>query len=829
MKAAVKSVFFLLLIFGLFPCHELLAARLSGTVFNQRNEVLPFASILVKGTTIGTTANNQGEYFLNLPSGTYTIICQHVGFTKSEKEITLTGEPFIQNFFLKEQELSLAEVIVKSGSEDPAYAIIRQAIRKRSFFKSQVSSFLCDVYIKGLIRLRDYPKALFGQKIDFEDGDTGKNKIIFLSETIARYSFQQPDKEKIEVYSTRVSGQSGGLGFSSPQFISFYENNVQIASVLNPRGFISPIAENALNFYRYKYQGAFFEDGRQVNRIQVIPKRLYEPLFSGYIEIIENDWRIHSLNLTLLKTSQMELLDTMRIEQLYVLVMPEIWMVHSQTIYPSVKFFGFNAFGYFTTLYSGYKINEAYAKKYFGRTLMKFDTASNKRNRQYWDSSRPIPLMDDELADFRKKDSLEGRRNDPIYLDSLDRIHNKFNAMGLLLSGQTFSRRKSKSSFSYDPLLKGISFNTVEGWAFQLAGTYRKELGGRKQIRITPVARYGFSNKHFQLFGIGEYRFGRKYFSSINISGGKRNFQFNNANPIPQIVNTYTTLIRGFNFMKIYEAWFANIQYAKGIGDGFTLRAMVNYQARNPLNNTDTTTIWGNQSKENNITPNFPTEISSSNILRHQALVAGISISYRPGSKYIELPDRKMNIGSRYPLFSLSYARGFNQLLGSDVDFDRWKFSIQDELNLKLAGELRYKIVVGGFLNNKIVELPDYQHFNGNQVSYASEYLNSFQLAPYYEKSNTEKFFTILHIEHQFNGLLTNKIPYVRKLNLRLLGGGNAFFVNRDNNYFEFFVGVNNIFKVLRLDYVWAFNNNTRYNTGMKWGLRIFTDLFSDY
>jgi hypothetical protein len=828
MKTRIWKLFLVMLAAQL-SLLDVKAGKISGKVFNQQSMILPFASILVKGTTLGTTANNQGEYFLNLPAGTYHIICQHVGFTKSEKEITVSDEPLVLNFVLTEQELSLTEIVVKSGSEDPAYAIIRQAIKKRTFYKSQVASFQCGVYIKGQIKLRDYPNKLFGQKIDFEDGDTSKQKMIFLSETIARYTFQQPDKEKIEVFSTRVSGQSNGLGFSSPQFISFYENNVQLSGALNPRGFISPIADGALNFYKYKYQGAYFEDGRQVNRIQVIPKRNYEPLFSGFIEIMENDWRIHSINLKLLKTSQMELLDTLQIEQLYVPVKEDIWMVNSQTIYPSIKIFGFNAHGYFTTLYSDYTIGEAYAKSFFGRTLIKFDTASNKRNRGYWDSTRPIPLQEDELADYHKKDSLEERRKDPHYLDSLDSRQNKFSAMGLLMTGQTFNKRKAKSSFSYDPLLKAISFNTVEGWALQFAGTYRKELKGRKQIRITPVVRYGTSNGHLNAFGIGEYRFGKTYFNSITFSGGKRIFQFNNANPIPQIINTYTTLLKGYNYMKIYEAWFANLQYAKGIGEGLTVRFNLNFQDRRPLNNTDTNTVWGNQEKKSNFTPNFPVEIATENISHHQALVAGFSISYRPGSKYIELPDRKINIGSKYPLFSLSYYKGIDHLFGSDVDFDKWRFSIQDECNLKLAGELRYKVLVGGFLNNKKVELPDYQHFNGNRVSYASEYLNSFQLAPYYQKSNTDKFFSIIHVEHQFNGLLTNKIPVIKKLNLRLIGGANAFFVSRDRNYYEFFVGVNNIFKVLRLDYVWAFNDNKPYTTGMKWGLRIFTDLFQDY
>ena len=95
-------------------------------------------------------------------------------------------------------------------------------------------------------------------------------------------------------YLRKVSGQSDGYGLSAPQFISLYDNNIFIGENLNPRGFISPISDNAMNYYSYKYEGTFYEEGRQINKIKVVPKRKYEPLFSGYINIVEDDWRIHS-------------------------------------------------------------------------------------------------------------------------------------------------------------------------------------------------------------------------------------------------------------------------------------------------------------------------------------------------------------------------------------------------------------------------------------------------------------------------------------------------------------------------------------------------------
>ena len=57
-------------------------------------------------------------------------------------------------------------------------------------------------------------------------------------------------------------------------------------------------------------------------------------------------------------------------------------------------------------------------------------------------------------------------------------------------------------------------------------------------------------------------------------------------------------------------------------------------------------------------------------------------------------------------------------------------------------------------------------------------------------------------LEHHFNGLLTNKIPLFRRLNWNLVAGSNAFYVNRDNNYVEIFGGLENIFKLIRVDVV---------------------------
>jgi hypothetical protein len=162
----------------------------------------------------------------------------------------------------------------------------------------------------------------------------------------------------------------------------------------------------------------------------------------------------------------------------------------------------------------------------------------------------------------------------------------------------------------------------------------------------------------------------------------------------------------------------------------------------------------------------------------------------------------------------------FNKILGSDVNYAKWRFTISDNLNLRLGGRFSYRFAMGGFTNTDSVQLQDYTHFNGNGLIMAAPYLNSFQVAPYYKYSNTQKFYTTLHVEHHFNGLLTNKIPGFRALNWHLVAGANSFYVNKNNTYFEAFAGFENIFKILRVDFIQAWQSGRRGTTGIRVGFK---------
>ncbi|HLO39028.1 MAG TPA: DUF5686 and carboxypeptidase regulatory-like domain-containing protein [Lacibacter sp.] len=794
------------------------AGKITGTITNEKGEPLPYSSLNIKGSREGTSANSQGVYFFQVAAGTYTIICRHVGYERQEKTITVTNDDVQLNFVLKEQSVSLSEVVVKAGAEDPAYAIIRKAIKKRKEYVNENDSYSCEVYSKGTMNLRDYPKKFMGEKVDFEDGDTSKKKMIYLSETVSKLSVDKPNKIKIDVLSTRVSGQSDGFGFAGARFFSFYENNVQISNSLNPRGFVSPIAENAMHFYKYKYEGAFSEEGKLISKIKVTPKRLYEPCFSGYINIVEDEWRIHSLELSITKQNQMNFADTVRIEQLYRQLGTNFWVIQSQLLYPAVKFFGFDAYGSFANVYRNFNTDPDFEKKYFGNTVLKYEKGSNKKSINYWDSIRPLALTKEEQKDYVKKDSLEQLRKDPAYLDSLDRINNKLKITNILFAGKTFNKQNKKLSIGFPSLLTAANFNTVEGLVLDVPITIRKEFTERNSLTIIPNLRYGFSNERFNAWATARYNFGNKFFSSVSISGGKRVFQLNNENPIEPLSNTITTLFFKNNFMKLYAANYARINFSKGLGAGVTFTASLQYQDRLPLDNT-TDYTWSKK-QNTQYRPNYPEELMTQNFIAHQAVVASFSINYQPGARYIEFPDRIVSAGNKWPTFNLLYTKGVKNVLNSDVDYDKWQFAVRDNLNFKMIGRFNYRAQTGGFLNSKAAFVQDMKHFPGNRLIRSTDFMTTFQLSPYYQYSNADDLYAAVFTEHHFNGFITNKIPGLKKLNWHLVSGVSALWLPK-HTYAEWHVGLENIFRFFRVDVVTGYQQTMKPRMELRIGTTI--------
>ncbi|MGZ3861785.1 MAG: DUF5686 and carboxypeptidase regulatory-like domain-containing protein [Bacteroidia bacterium] len=793
---------------------------LSGKVIDERSEPLPFASVFIKGTTMGTNTNADGNYTLKLDPGDYQVVYQYIGYKKVIKPVKISGNS-TQNVTLTADSYQLSEVTVKAG-EDPAYPIIRKAIRKRKFYLNQVDAYSCRAYIKGLQRLKQMPKNL-GKFLKITSGDNPLDSsllgVIYLSESESKYYLQKPNEEKEVMFSSRVSGNNRAFSFNqlSDMKFNFYENLIYIDD-LSDRPFISPINENAMLSYRYKLLGTTMEEGRLINKIQVIPKRNTDPSFHGVIYIQDSTWRIHSADLYLTKEEKIRFVDTLKIRQMHAPVKGDsIWMPISMNFGFYFGIFGFVGDGVYSAVISDYEINPVFPKGFFKNEMLKVEDLANKKDTSYWKENRPIPLTQEEMNDYRKKDSLAKIKDSKPYKDSIDKRANRFKVQSLFM-GYNYQNTYKKFKLSTTGIINsGVQYNTVEGVNASMNFNFEKNYEDFRKHEVNAGARYGFSNYLWGGFAKWTYVQNPKKFQYFMFSGQSMVQQFNAGNPIPPFVNSVYTLLANDNFMKLYRKSSGGFNYRRELINGLMFYGAAEYAERQSLVNTSPYLIRDDTTKL--FTSNNPQKPYNDSVAFRttNSFVAEATFRIRFKQRYYTVPDRKINRGSKYPTIFISYRKAI-PLLGAVADYDLAQISVEDDIRLGLFGTFAYRAKGGYFLNNKTMYFMDYKHFNGNQTILAnSDYLNSFKLLPYYQYS-TNQYYAEAHAEHHFNGFIFNKIPLLKKTKIQEVVGGHFLYTDKLAQYYEVNFGLENIFRVVRIDYVLSYGVNGSLANGFLFG-----------
>ena len=792
---------------------------LSGKIIDENGKPVPFASVYVKGSTKGTSANVDGDYLLKLQPGQYDMLYRAVGYKQVSQSVNLEKNTVL-NITLKAELYELGAVTISASGQDPAYAIIRKAIRRRKAHLSEVKAYTAEVYIKGLQKLLAAPKKFMGadiNQIGREIGlDSNRRGIIYLSESESKISYQYPGQIHEEMISSKFSGSNRMFSFNraSDARVNFYEN-LQDWGGLSNRPLISPISDNALFYYKYKLLGTTNENGVTINKIQVTPRRGHDPCFDGYIYITDGTWRIYALDLYVTSRANINFVDTLRINQQFLKIDSNKWMQSSNKFEFSGGLFGFRLKGYFISVYKDYDLNPTFKKHEFNE-ILNIPQKVNKNDSLYWNKERPIPLTLEEQKDYKKKEKIAARLESKTYLDSLDKATNKVTPGGLLLTGINIIDRYKHAFYHLDPLVSSILFNTVEGPALNYGFTYRKRADSlsNKVFGYGANVRYGFSDHLFDANANTTLPLGNFY---LNLSGGSNVVDLNRLTPMSTFVNTFYTLFDRQNFEKLYQKKFATASFSGRIYGGWQAYATVDWADRRWLPNTNNYSFFhpkGNQFTSNNPldpaneTPLFPENQSFKLILR---------TTYDFSNKYETYPFGRRYIPSDYPTIGLTYTKGFKNILGSDVDYDLLEADISKEnINLGLYGRTSFFIGAGKFLNANSLYYPDYKQFAGNEVSLYKSGLNSFLLLDYYRFSTPDQYLEG-HLEHNFSGFITNKIPLLRKLKLQEIADINYLSTPQLKNYTELGVGIQ--YLAFRLMYGTSFNSGSNMRNGIRIGL----------
>lgn len=809
----------------LFACvlhfSSLQASVISGYVKNAEGDPLPFCDVYVKGSTLGSASNSEGFYALSVDPGDYVLVFSYIGYISREIPVTAVNGKLQLDVVLFRDTTELPGIVVKADAEDPAYAIMREAIALREKHLKEIPEFGCDVYVKGLQRFLSAPDKVLGIQLNtVVDVDSNNAGIIYLSESSSRLYYQYPDHTKEIMYASKVSGHNDWFSWNDPagMQLNFYENTFRLNGI-SERSFISPLSDNAMFYYRYRLVRSFLDAGNFVYEIEVVPKRKTDPVFSGELFISEENYRITSLHLSAFKDNGIDILDTLGIRQQFIPV-DGGRVLQSNRLDFSYSVFGIRGNGYMYAFYKNYELDPDFGKNFFGPDISSVQDSANVKDSTFWNSERPVPLTGEESRDYNVKDSLESVKNSDAYKDSMDRIENR-PGIENLLGGFRFRVTKKRLYFRTNPVFNLLQFNTVEGWALNPVIECIKTYPDYDSLSVTAAFRYGTSDHRFSPAGHVRFVYDAYHYASVSLRGGEVVSQVN-PNGITPLSNTLYTLFLEENYLKIYRKTFLECSSSRELCNGLYCALTAGYYRRTPLFNDPDIAPWISYPDKEFTPNNYPFNTDSMFSGSPDRFSITLALRYAIGQKYFSEPHVKFIADQKYPVLHAELTRAIPGFLESRVNLTYWEAGISDRIPLRTAGNFSYLLSAGGFLHNDHLFAADAIQFAVDRSIITGYESDIFFLLPYYFPVSIGSFAAI-HLSYHTEGFLFNKIPVFRIWKLQPEFGFSDLYTNGTYpNYTEWNAGIEHIFKIVRADVVYSPYPYGYFGQSLqRWGVRV--------
>jgi len=784
-------------------------------------ETIPFATISFKGTKTGTTSDINGNYVLESYYSSDSILVTFVGYVPLTIGIKKDQSQEI-NVALSTSEKVLKEFVVEGSKKDenPAHALIKKVIdNKKINNRVKLDAYEYEVYNKIEFDINNLDEKFMNRKVfkkfdfvfDMIDSTDEKPYLpIFIIESLSDYHYRRKPEEKKEIIkATKISGPenesiSQYLG-DMYQNINLYDNTMYVFG----RQFISPLNNSMLLHYKLYLTDSGYIDNNWCYKLEFMPKRKSDLAFVGEMWIHDTTYAVKVFEAEIAGDANINFINSYRIKQTFEQVEKEVWMmVLDETIadinpLESDKQKGF--YGRKTTSYKNFVINKPRENEFYkGTDILVLDSVQNKSS-EFWDEKRHIQLTEKENEIYHMIDTVKNLPIVKTYIDVIQTLVTGYKILGPVelgpyssiysfnpIEGHRFSAGiQTSNEFSTQFMLKGnVAYGlTDEKWKFNL-GTMFFLSKSKKPRRLMDI-KYVNDVTQFdrQLF---------EPFSQNIISS------FLRRNPYNKLINLEGVRI------KYFHEWFEGFSNSISVSN-YNIEALGEVLSFSKSQGAVSTTI---------------------NSLYNSEVTIGMR--YAKDEKFVSGEFNRISLGSVKPIFELEASFGIKGVLNSGYDYQKIKFGVKDRVLLGYWGIFRYDLEIGKLWGT--VPFPFLFIHNGNETW---GYTNDFNAMNIGEFISDE--YVSLSVAHYFGGVFLNRIPLLRKLKWRELVTARVVYGQLNNRhstildlptfsgslsdkpYAEVSAGIENIFKVLRVDALWRLtylDNNAQDINVLRFGIR---------
>lgn len=813
---------------------------LAGTVFAQKTIIsgkvidansgdpVPFANMVFKGTNTGTTTNFEGYYKLETSGPVDSLIASYVGYITKTKAVK-PGATQIINFQLQENVMNLKEVVIMSG-ENPAYEILRKVMdNKEKNNKRSLSAYQYETYTKIEIDVDNISDKFRNRKmmkkitsvmdsVDRIAGEDGKPILpVFISETLSEYYYRKNPKLRHEkILKTKITGVGVEDGSVVSQFIgssfqeyNFYENWLNIVE----KEFISPIADGWKFYYEYDLSDSAMVEGHYCYRLDFFPKSPQDLAFVGTMWIAKDGYALKQIDATVSSEVNLNYIEKIKIQQELAPTSAGPWIPVKNRVLLDIGEVTKNMAGVLAKFYTSNEnvvVNEPQEPKFYVHPIKVAEDYKIGNNNEFWDKHRHEPLTETEISVYRMIDTLKNIPVVKTYTEILKVAIGGYKKVGKLDIG---------------PYLSVYANNTVEGHRFQLGARTNIDFSN-KWVFGGRVA-YGTEDESFKYQGFTELIadrsrwtvFRAEYTKDIDQVGLSADDLMDNY--IFLAATKYGNLIRPYRYHQ------AKFSMQRELVKGYTQKATFQHRTFDPLYN------FGYFTDPEKTDSPIATEFRTTELI--------LEARYAKDELFVQNDNSRMSLGTdKWPVFTVRYVRGLKGILNSDFNYNKVGVNITKNLNMGFFGTSNFSIT-----GEHIFETLPYPllkaHIGNESLFYTSAAFNLMNFSEFASDS-----YAYLKYRHHFEGFILNRIPLMKKLKWRLLATANVLYgqlsddnrkliptqtpdgqpiepigsLKKNEPYVEVGYGVENIFKVLRVDFLHRLNYLDKPDVD-KFGVRV--------
>lgn len=811
---------FLTVLFTAFFCSNFVLGqgqitKVRGKVFDaQTNEPLSYVNVTFKNTTQGTITSEDGVFFLESRTATDTLLVSFVGYKPAVIKIRkgVYQEVFVR---LEPESIALEAVVVRPG-ESQANRIIRNIIKNKDKNNPANFTYSCKSYSKIQVDINNIDEDIKNRKVfnqfqfiwEYVDTNavTGKTYLpIFITESLSDYYYStNPKMEKEIIKATKMSGVNNEsvAQFTGKiyQSVNIYDNYINIFD----QGLVSPISNSGLLFYKYILLDSMYVGNRWCYQISFRPRRKMEPTFTGDFWVNDSTWAVVKAQIRLSDMVNLNFVNDMVATAEFMPLNDTLWFPKQMTLFVDFnltdKTTGF--FGHKTISYSDIKLNDEFPKDVAEMpTNLKVEEGALNQKDEFWAQARPFELTPREAGIYQMVDSIQQVPMYKTFIDIINMFVNYYYTIGYWEIG---------------PYYQTYSFNEIEGNRFKVSGRTSNKFS--KKVMFDAFLAYGDKDERFK-WGLGSlYMINKNPREAVGVSYksdieqlGQSPYALTEDNILTSFLrrnpNNKLTLVK--DFTAYYEKeWFV------GLSNRITFSHRIIY----PTLFIPFTPVSGGNDLKSITNATFT-----------------LNTRWIKDERYVSGEFEKVSLGSNWPEVNFDLTRSIKGFAGSDYDFWKLHLNYYHKFNVNPIGYARFILDAGKIFGK--VPYPLLQLHEGNETYAFDRY--AFNMMNYYEFASDQ--YVSLYYEHHFQGIFLNHFPLLRRLKWREVATAKYLIGSISNQnmqvlqfpaglgevskpYMEVSLGVENIFKVIRVDALWRLTHLDNPNIqpfGIRVGLQI--------